>query len=58
MSEELKKDLRENIQKMIDCIEMNKKTLENMIEELYILEKGSNRPIGWKKKGRELGFVL
>jgi len=50
--------LREKIQKNIDDIENMKRTLQKDIEELYILEKKTNRPIGWKRKGRELGFVL
>ena len=58
-NELLKKDqLRKKIQKNIDDIAYMKYTLQKDIEELYILEKKTNRPIGWKRKGRELRFVL
>lgn len=53
-----KEQLRGKIQKGIDDIENMQNVLQKDIEELYVLEKGTDRPIGWKRKGRELHFEL
>lgn len=54
------KELRENIKVLMMKVEETKDELKKEIEKLYILEKGDQGliDIGWKRKGRELGFVL
>jgi len=54
------KELRENIKVLMMKVDEAKDELQKEIEKLYILEKGEQGliDIGWKRKGRELGFVL
>ena len=54
------KELRGNIKVLMVKVEETKDELKKEIENLYILEKGDQGliDIGWKRKGRELGFVL
>jgi len=54
------KELRENIKVLMVKVEEAKDELKKEIEKLYTLEKGDQGliDIGWKRKGRELGFVL
>ena len=60
-NEYLKKSLRENIPKLMCNLERTQDNLKKQIEELYELEIGTKIKgvdIGWKRKGRALGFVL
>ena len=54
------KELRENIKVLMVKVKEAKDELKKEIEKLYTLEKGDQGliDIGWKRKGRELGFVL
>lgn len=54
-----RKELKENIERNIKTINEAQEQLKREIEELYNLEKGETiADLGWKRKGRELGFVL
>ncbi len=58
--EKRKEALKVIVVKLMEAVVKDRELLQSTIEELYELEKGpqGHIDIGWKRKGRELGFIL